>query len=189
MIDEETETLWSHLLGKAMRGKLEGTKLKAVPATMITWKAWRQEHPKTTVINLPRTTTRFVKESYNRSSKFVFGWLQDGKPYSASFEVLRSKQVLNVRRGDVSLVVTYDRQSTAANIFSTKVNGRTLKFVAVSDGRMTDTDTESVWNSHTGVAVDGELKGTRLDPHVGIVSYARAWKVFHPESESIGRAD
>ena len=49
MIDEETGSLWSHLLGEAMQGPLQGTQLEAVPSEMVTWESWRREHPQTTV--------------------------------------------------------------------------------------------------------------------------------------------
>ena len=55
----------------------------------------------------------------------------------------------------------------------------------VGDDQMRDEQTDSLWNRNTGAAVDGILKGKQLDQLVVIVSYARAWNVFHPDSHTM----
>ena len=45
MYDRQTESLWSQLLGKAIIGPMKGTPLTMLPATVMTWGVWRQEHP------------------------------------------------------------------------------------------------------------------------------------------------
>ena len=34
-----------------------------------------------------------------------------------------------------------------------------------------------------------QLKGKRLEPHVGIMSYTRAWLTFHPESKEVTQSN
>ena len=58
-------------------------------------------------------------------------------------------------------------------------------FFADEGENLRDTETGSIWSRRTGVAVDGPLKGTSLENQVGIVSYARAWKTFHPDSQPV----
>ncbi len=185
MIDEETKSLWSHLLGEAMQGQLKGTKLEAIPAEMVTWEAWRREHPKTTVLNLRRTSRNYVKQFYRRPQDFVFAWVESGQPYSAGFAMLQKNPVLNLKLRKSSILVTFDRDSTAAHRFSSVVDNLALQFVTAKQGRMKDTQTGSIWNRNTGVALEGPLKGKRLKQQVGIVSYARTWKVFHPDSRTV----
>lgn len=186
MIDEETKSLWSHLLGEAMQGPLKGSHLEAIPAEMATWEAWRREHPSTTVLNLPRTARNYVKQFYRRPADFVFGWVEGGQPYSAGFDVLIKHPVLNLKPQESPLVLTFDKESTAAHLFSSVVDERVLQFEATAEpSRMKDSQTGTLWNSRTGLAVKGPLKGERLKQRVGIVSYARAWKVFHPDSRTV----
>ena len=185
MIDEETRSLWSHLLGEAMQGPLQGTQLEAVPAEMVTWESWRREHPQTTVLNLSRTAGNYVKQFYRRPQDFVFAWIENGQAYAAGFEMLIKNPVLNVKGAKSTIVVTFDQDTTAAHLFSSVVDERTLQFVGDKQGRMKDSQTETIWNSNTGMAVEGLLKGKRLHQLVGIVSYARAWKLFHPNSQSV----
>jgi hypothetical protein len=45
MYDRETESEWKQPLGRAIVGPLAGTELAVVPATMTTWKRFREAHP------------------------------------------------------------------------------------------------------------------------------------------------
>ena len=47
MQDKETGSLWSHLLGRAMRGDLQGQRLDRLPGLMTDWKTWRELYPQT----------------------------------------------------------------------------------------------------------------------------------------------
>lgn len=186
MIDAPTGSLWSHLLGEAMQGKLRGKQLEAIPSEMTTWRAWRQAHRKTTVLNLSRTHNAYTKQFYRRPAAFVFGWVVDGKPYHSRLDVLIKKRLVNCTCGESPLLVTFDPASTATRLFLRRVDGRVLDFVAQRDGRMSDTQTGSIWDRSKGAALAGPLSGKWLKHQVGIMSYAAAWKVFHPESKAVG---
>lgn len=51
MYDRETGSLWSHLLGAAIRGPLEGATLATIPSTFTSWSEWRRSHPGTLVLS------------------------------------------------------------------------------------------------------------------------------------------
>lgn len=185
MTDVETGSLWSHLLGRAMQGTLKGTELTALPSEIVTWEAWLRSHPQTTVLNLPRTATQFVKEFYRHPDQVVFGLLVEGQPYSVSLVVLKESPLLNLDLSRSTLLVTFDPDSTAAHVFSRTVNGRVLKFVPADVGRMKDRQTGTVWDRNTGIALKGPLKGAELEQRIGIISYTRAWQTFHPDSRIV----
>jgi hypothetical protein len=67
MYDRETESLWSHLLGAAVRGPLKGARLRMIPSTFTEWGEWRRAHPDTLVLT-PRTAPYDSYEGYYRSS-------------------------------------------------------------------------------------------------------------------------
>ena len=73
MMDLQTGSLWSHLLGRAMRGPLGGQELDMLPSAMTDWKTWRSEHPDTTVLALSRTSREYQRDFYRDPSQFVFG--------------------------------------------------------------------------------------------------------------------
>lgn len=183
MVDAPTGSLWSHILGQAMQGPLKGTRLELLPGDMITWAAWRELHPKTTVLNLSRTHREYRKTFYRRPADFVLGWMANGSAYHCGMDVLLEKKVLSVSSGQTPLVVTFDTEGTAARLFSRQLDDRLLDFDAADQGRMRDRQTGSIWNAHTGKALSGPLAGSRLTHRVGIMSFARAWESFHPSSK------
>ena len=73
MRDLETKTLWSHLLGRGMRGKLEGVQLVMLPAVMTTWKEWGDRHPETTDLAMSRTAGQFNEQLWQQPERYVFG--------------------------------------------------------------------------------------------------------------------
>ncbi len=189
MMDAETRSLWSHILGKAMQGELKGTQLDIFPAEMITWERWRIDHPQTTVLALSRVRRNYTVDFYRRSAEFVFGWLVNWKAYSATFSVLRKDPILNLELDSWALLVTFHPDSTAAHIFSREVDGRDLYFVADEDVLMRDEQTGSIWNRNTGLAIEGSLKGKQLTHEIGIVSYEQAWQTFYPDNKKITRQE
>jgi len=71
----------------------------------------------------------------------------------------------------------------ATGVFSPVVDGRTLKFERLGPPGtpITDRKTGSAW-SITGIATDGPLKGTRLDPIVSADHLWFSWAAFNPET-------
>ena len=185
MMDVETKSLWSHILGECMQGDLKGAVLKALPCDMVTWKAWREAHPKTTVLNLSRTSKNYGKEFYREPQRFVVGFLADGGPQHCTMAVLREQPLLNLKLGRDLLLLTYDPESTSARLFSRVLDGRELTFAATETGKVRDEATGSVWDRASGTALEGPLKGKQLEARVGIVSTTRAWQTFHPESKAV----
>ena len=165
-----------------MEGELRGKQLESIPSEMTTWGAWREAHPETTVLNLSRTYRAYTKEFYARPARFVFGWVTKGRPYHSPFDALLKKPLLHCTCERVPLLVAFDAASTAARLFSRRVDRQVLDFVLEGEGRMRDTQTGSIWDRNTGKALSGPLQGKQLEHEVGIVSYARAWKAFHPRS-------
>lgn len=51
LFDRETESLWSQAMGQAVSGPLKGKDLELMPVTHTTWKAWREQFPKTEVLS------------------------------------------------------------------------------------------------------------------------------------------
>src|SRR5918994_144706 len=65
MYDRETDTLWTHVDGKAIKGSLTGRTLEVVPSVHATWKQWKQLYPDSIVLKgrgIPRSTY----DAYNR---------------------------------------------------------------------------------------------------------------------------
>lgn len=187
MRDVETKTLWSHLYGKAMRGPLKGTELKLLPAVMTTWGEWRERHPKTTVLAMSRTAKRFTEEVWKQPKRFVYGvHLGAGQPSPAvAVTRLQSEPVINLSvEKEVQVVVTFEEKGRRIQSFSRQLEGKTLDFDALEDGKMKD-GAGSIWDRVTGLCLEGESVGKSLTPQPGTISYLKAWRVFFPEGEVV----
>lgn len=192
MYDVETRTLWSHILGEAKEGPLRGTKLEPLSTDMVTWATWHERHPETTVLNLSRVTSQIERGNDYKSrfltekpSEFVYGWSVGLRRYHVALDLLARQVVLNIDVANTPLVAAYDQDSTAINLFSPIVGAWRLSFVPVRSGQMRDEQTGSTWDVETGIALEGSLKGERLQRRLGMLSYAEAWRIFYPESTPV----
>ena len=181
MIDDQTESLWSHILGEAMSGELEGTQLEKLPCALTDWSTWLAAHPQTTVVNLSRTTEDFRRECFEQPHSYVIGMARGAGAKAWPFDELIRNPVVNDTFEEVPIVVFFDAASGLATIFDRIVQDRTLTFYDAK-GIVYDRDTKSRWNPVRGEATSGPLEGKRLTPRVGVVSYRRTWEVFHPQS-------
>lgn len=186
MLDVETKTLWSHILGRAMDGPLKGTTLEIVPGEMTTWKSWKKRFPQTTVVKLsPTRFAHYNREFYKRPEQFVYGAVIDGQPHHRPWAPLMKQSVQNLRAGKRAVLAVTDAESTSVRLFDRTLDGKTLSFKPAEQGAagpLIDDTTGSHWN-HRGEAVAGPWRGKSLPPVVGLVSFASAWKRFHPDSE------
>ncbi len=185
MMDLETQSLWSLLLTQAMAGPLQGQRLAAVPSKLTTWNAWRTEHPQTTLLNLSRTSGDFVRAYYQSPERFVYGLVIKGQPYHVSLAVLQRNPVLNLELGGEQLVVTFDAERAAANLFSRKLGQQTLIFTAAADGTMLDQQTETRWDRSSGQGRQGQLGDQSLQQQVGFLAFAQSWMAFYPASREV----
>jgi hypothetical protein len=190
MRDLETESLWSHLLGRAMQGKLKGTQLEMLPAAMTTWKEWQTRHPKTTVLALPRTVKKFRAEVWKNPTPFVYG-IQLGAGQAApavSIPHLQKNHIAHLKAGDQTILVTYSKNGHRVQAFNCQLNEKDEKthhFTTTSTGLINDLATQSSWDPVTGKCVEGKFKGRQLKVMPGTISFQKAWKSFFPDAHII----
>ena len=51
MVDRETGSVWTHLEGRSIKGKLQGARMDMIPALHMTWGEWKAAHPHTKVLS------------------------------------------------------------------------------------------------------------------------------------------
>ena len=182
MVDEETQTLWSHLLGRAMEGKLSGTRLKTLPAALTDWESWRKEYPETTVLMMSRTGKEFTRDFYANPARFVLGLHHKGRAKAWPFDQLSKQPLVNDTVAETPVVVSFDTQTGAGYLYERRLDGQTLTFEQQGKAIL-DQQTGSTWNMARGEATQGPLSGKRLPALVAIPSFRKGWRVFHPDSE------
>lgn len=121
-----------------------------------------------------------------------------GNPVAYPFGQLREAQVANDDLAGTPIVVFWQagvksvldsgsleqsRDVGSAAVFERTVDGDTLTFLPTDDdGVYKDEQTGSRW-SIAGVAIDGPLAGSELEPRVFAEHFWFAWSEFFPESE------
>lgn len=205
--DLETGSVWASYTGQAVRGKLRGEKIELLPASQMTWAAWRELHPDTTVLvgaselreghgsgqviggagvgpDFRRTIGRWDQRLPHNT--LVLGVSAGHAARAYRLEDLRERLVVNDEVGGEPIVIFFHpaEGSYAALAYSRTVEGRTLTFE--HDGeRPVDRETGSRWNLE-GRAVSGPLAGTVLRFVPSHVSEWYVWGANYPGIEIFG---
>jgi len=208
MYDHQTDSLWSHLVGSAVTGPLKGEKLKPLQSMFTQWSTWRNFYPDSKVLNNGRSSIFSLRdpyESYYRSpdtgiiptrlsdkriypKEYVLGLVLNDKAKAYPFSALSREPVVNDTFQAVPLLVVFDSESTTGMIFRRKLEGKTLSFKKTQLQRekrvfLVDDETSSVWEGLSGRAVQGPLKGKKLEPLPATPSFWFGWADHYPKTE------
>ncbi len=82
MYDRQTESWWQQAIGQAIIGDLTGTQLTILPAAIVSWDAFRTEHPEGTVLSKDTGFSRAygINPYTGYDSANTQPFLFDGKP-------------------------------------------------------------------------------------------------------------
>ena len=176
--DHETESVWSQPWGTAISGPLQGTRLEMVPANIVPWSVWVAAHPQSQVLDVERYG--FAGQQF--MGKFVIGITlgEDAKAYP--FGPASIKGVINDRIGPIPVVVLADAATKAIHAYVRKVLDDELNFT-LKDGNLVDDRTGSIWDSATGIGLEGPLKEQTLRQVPYMTSFDWAWRDFYPHSQ------
>ncbi|HEV3084817.1 MAG TPA: DUF3179 domain-containing (seleno)protein [Gemmataceae bacterium] len=185
LYDQETESRWSQLTGRAQAGPLSGAALVILPSVVTDWQSWRREHPGGTVAFLPHDQRRFIRAYYRDFDDFVLGLDDGGQAGHWNLKTLSRVGVVNAEWHGQPVVAVLDRASTTARVYRRNLAERLLSFTV--DGELIrDAETGSRWQPATGKAVAGQLTGYVLQPlSRAIIARREAWLAFHPDSVAV----
>ena len=205
MYDHQTRTLWSQFLRRGVSGELTGVELDVVPVTQTNWSTWKDLHPDTKVLD---TGGGYRGDAYtgyysspaagvigeaNRDDRLptkelVVGVDFDGQTKAYPFAELEIRAVLNDSVAERDVLVYLDEPSGTALVFDRVVDGRALTFEIEGEpaGALTtlvDKETGTRWLAFTGLAVEGDLKGQRMNRVPSHLSFWFAWTDWNPDTE------
>lgn len=209
MYDHQTDSLWSHLAGAAVTGPLKGQKLKPLQSMFTQWSTWRRYHPNSKVLSSGKNSLfgslRDPYESYYRSpdtgiiptrvsdrriypKEYVLGLVINNKAKAYPFSILSRQPVVNDAFQGTPLLVVFDPESATGVIFKRKAEGKTLIFRKTQQSNkkglfLTDDATGSLWEGLTGIALEGPLKGKRLESLPITPSFWFGWVDHYPHTE------
>ncbi len=206
LYDDLTESLWSQILGRAVRGTRTGERLALRPSTMTRWGEWRDSYPDTEVLLPPPesgTVTGRGRRNYNTNPysdyedsqppdfsvgdddevsprALVLGVATDGAARAYPFRVVREAGgVVNDRVGDLPVVVASTHDSMVA--YDRRVGGETVAFGRDGDALVGG---GSRWAVVSGRARDGTHEGVELGrANDRSPMFWFAWQDFFPGTD------
>ena len=211
LIDRNTGSLWSQVLGVAFDGPLTGTGLRILPCYWTTWGHAREFYPDAKVLQTPRGGWR----NYNRdpygsyltpgnyydderilypltrldsrlpAKTRILGLEIDNNFMAVDIDYIRKVKVVNFYSGLTPLVALYDDRLGVARVYERSVwEGRSPALFVWQDGVLRDVQTRSEWDMD-GRCVKGNLEGASMEQLFGIYAFWFAWAAFNPETELV----
>lgn len=204
MFDRETKSLWSHITGECIDGKLKGKQLRRLAAIpKVTWQEWKRQHPDSKVLSVAGREEGFnryasydsspteigisgdkLKDARLKAKELVIGVRVGGRAKAYPPQAFENRCVLVDQVGDRTFIVFHDKNSTASAVYEAVVEGKTLDLPASAQGvEVADSATGTTWNLLTGKAVRGSLQGKELQPVPHFYGFWFAWVDFNPQTE------
>lgn len=204
LIDHQTETLWSQLLGQGIKGAYSKERLENLPSTLTTWQIWKEAYPETRVLSPEALGHKDeIKDPYagyytsgisglsgpaNQDTRLagkslVPGVAMGGVSKAYPLEVIRDLGLIQDQLENLSLLIlSVDNQQTI-RVYQRFVQDRVLTFQPSADqGLIIDDQTGTLWDIQSGIALQGELKGRQLERLASPLVFWFAWSSFYPET-------
>ena len=208
MYDHQTDSLWSHMVGAAVKGPLDGKQLKPMESTFTRWETWTALYPDSKILTSGRRFSLGLRrdpyESYYSSKdtgiiptrlsdkrvypkEYVLGLVINGKAKAYPYSVLSKEPVVNDIFQGVPILTVFEKESATGMVFDRRLKDRVLTFkkTQVKDQKgifLTDDNTGSIWNGLTGRAVKGKLKGQKLEGVPVTPSFWFGWVDHYPKT-------
>jgi hypothetical protein len=206
MFDRETDTLWSQVDGRAIKGRLAGQALEAVPAIHATWAEWKAMYPESRVLE-KRGEYRSPYHDYNRDpnrlgvlgrrnqdkrlrgKERILGIRTDEAVVVFPLKAVREAGVVNAQVGRLPVLLAAPAKNLPVVAYVRRVDDRVLTFESDAASRagdeqvLRDRETGTAWRLADGVAVRGPLKGKRLERAVAHPAFWFGWRGYFPGSD------
>lgn len=202
MYDRQTDTLWTHVDGRAVRGRLLGRQLDIVPSVHATWKEWLALYPKSQVLR-KRGEFHSSYEGYNRNptrlgilgrrnpdqrlpgKERVLGLRSGDEAIAFPVKAVRDAGLVHAQVGSLVVVLVAPGPDLPIVVYSRRVGNRVLRLNLVEhEGRpaLRDEQGGTMWDIATGHGVAGALSGERLTRAPAYPAFWFGWASYFPNS-------
>lgn len=200
MYDHQTESLWSHVTGKAIKGPLEGTSLETYPVTQTTWQSWQEMHPDTKTLAKPKLSQshyasynanpekmgifgRQLKRSQLPGKTKIIGFQLNRDSYAVPIEELSPDSVEEIIIADIPLLIYTDKSGEGVYVWSPRKNGRPVDItIRNATGFRIETESGAAINLVTGQSESQDIRLQRIQT---TQAFWFGWHNFYPETEVI----
>ena len=183
MWDEETNSLWSQILGEALYGPSKGQVLDMLPAIFVGLGTWKRMHPDSLVLNMStvqQTVWYFTNDDLARGrasrpgSDLGIGLRHGDDTLAVPMRLLHSKRLVQVEVDGIPLAVVWHPGEKAALVYRRDPQGKAIDLKLDGDNLSSG---DASYNAHTGKARGNHQPLLRF-PYVP--SYLSAWRTYYP---------
>jgi len=151
MYDHQTNTLWSQLLGQAMRGAWRPTQLSILPSLLTRWGEWKAARPATLILSAQRVeqvaaadivdpyagyyasgaagfSSELALDQRLPSKTWVVGLLAGADARAYPLETMRQETLINDQLGVLSALLIFEPELEAVLIYNRQTAAQTLTF-------------------------------------------------------------
>jgi hypothetical protein len=200
MYDRQTQSLWSSLHGEPVMGALvgKGIKLERLYVVRTTWKAWRQLHLETLVLDIQTGFERdyrpgaAYKEYFEsnetmfpvawrdkrlKAKDWIYGVIAGDSAKAYPLKNLKKSPVVNDRFAGENLVLLADAEQLTVRVYER----RSIVFVKQSAPEILQDKNGEAWRI-TEAALENPRDGARLPRRPGHLAYWFGWYAFFPKT-------
>lgn len=213
MYDRKFESLWPQMRLQSDKGVFIDDKFELIPATELTWKAWKGLHPETLILS--RETGFFreytpnsiygkyryektmpiypmeYKDTRMEAKRRVLGVYAGGSSKAYPLHYFSNKRnILNDNIGGVPIVIYADKDARMVKAFVGISRSQALTFRIVSnesDGPISGVTFRDDQTGSTwnvkGESIAGPLAGEQLQTPDSFISYWFAWSAFNRDAD------
>lgn len=207
MYDTATGSYWTQAGGYSIAGQYSGTRLSVLLGFPMALGDWAKLYPNTLIMAKPAGYGRDYSidpyASYKASAdmglfppsyvdnalqpkEYVVGVTIQNDSVAYPYSYLYTHGLAIDSAGDIPLVVVFNPQTAAVNVFDRSIGAEVLTFSKTNGNFFFDDKTNSSWRLITGEAVAGSFMGTVLKQVPFIAGFWFAWVDFHHTTRIFG---
>lgn len=189
MRDRQSQSMWSQVRLQAVEGAKAGTRLELLASNQMTWQEWASQYPDTTLVIDPRAPMKETSlipvvptgpladpEAYHG---YVAGIAWEGAAMAFPLDSVTTQGVVNSEIAGLPILLVAGNEPGAVTVWERTVEGQVLTFT-LQDGKLIDSESQSIWNAQTGIAESGTLAGSQLTAADAWICDWRGWLDAYP---------
>lgn len=206
VLRDDDGALWSALSGRRLGSEdsEETPRLKRRQSFLVPWEEWLMLHPESHSFEIPESMNQVVDwDRYKNGNdplvqfrgdgrlegiKQIVGIDSVGPPTAYVIPSRDDAYCLNLKIDEAAFTLFRDGSSGAISVFQSVVDGKRRQFEvdlgAPVSAPFIDRETKSRWTL-SGCAVQGPLRGHRLEGMNAVICHWSAWVSEYPETELV----
>ena len=178
--DHQTESVWSQVWGQAIEGPLKGTTLDLIPAAIVPWGTWKQEHPDTQAMITDGLS--FVSRE-SPIDEWVIGIAIEDNQKAYYFTDVADAGLINDTIGPYPIALYANPESRNVHVYLRQVGDHVVELSLDDTGEYLIDANNNRWDIARGLPATNASSAESLLMVPYMSSFDWAWLDFYPTSE------